>query len=50
MAEARKRTYHAGEVQAFTVNSSLNAVPLYRLFAFQPANEAARVARARLCR
>lgn len=36
---ARECALRTGDVQAFTVNSSLNAMPVYRSFGFQPAGE-----------
>jgi GNAT superfamily N-acetyltransferase len=37
--QARQQSLRAGPIAAFTVNSSLNAVPVYRSFGFVPAGE-----------
>lgn len=41
--EARRRSLRAGPVAEFTVNSSLNAVPVYRSFGFVPAGAVVQV-------
>jgi GNAT superfamily N-acetyltransferase len=41
--QARQLSLRAGAIAEFTVNSSLNAVPVYRSFGFVPASEVVQV-------